>query len=262
LLRAGKVPVMAGAEGMGGAEAIVLRTYPFNEADLLITLFTREQGKVRGIAKSAMKSRKRFGGALEPMTYVRAQFTVKPRQELVRMDGFEIVASPLSSPVDYGRATALAFLAEVLDQLLPDQDPHDAVFRLTLATLEPLQAGAIWLPLTYFSLWVTRLMGWLSELDRCVECGGSLARGAYFHATRDGLFCGTHKRASATALSAESIQLAVEMLRKPLPAFAGIKLGREDGADLRRLLVQSLERHLERKLTTAAVLTRLKESVK
>jgi DNA repair protein RecO (recombination protein O) len=52
------------------------------------------------------------------------------------------------------------------------------------------------------------------------------------------------------------------MLRKPLPSFAGIKLGREDGADLRRLLVQSLERHLERKLTTAAVLTRLKESVK
>jgi DNA repair protein RecO (recombination protein O) len=137
---------------------------------------------------------------------------------------------------------------------LPDHDPHDAVFRLTLATLEPLQAGAIWLPLTYFSLWVTRLMGWLPELDRCVECGGSLARGAYFHATRDGLYCGTHKRASATALSAESIKLAVQMLRKPLPAFAGIKL--------RRLLVQSLERHMERKLTTAAVLTRLKESVK
>jgi hypothetical protein len=52
LLRARKVPVMAGAEGMGGAEAIVLRTYPFNEADLLITLFTREQGKVRGIRGS------------------------------------------------------------------------------------------------------------------------------------------------------------------------------------------------------------------
>lgn len=240
------------------AEAIVLRTYPYNEADLLITLFTRQQGKVRGIAKSAMKSRKRFGGALEPMTYVRAQFTEKPRQELVRMDGFEIVASPLSSPVDYARATALAFLAEVLDQLLPDHDPQDAVFRLTLATLEELQNGSIWLPITYFALWTTRLMGWLPELDRCVECGDSLAHGAYFHATRDGLYCLQHKRPSATSLSVESATLARQMLRKPLPALAEIVLGRNDAADLRRLLVQSLERHMERKLTTAAVLTRLK----
>jgi DNA repair protein RecO (recombination protein O) len=256
LLRAEKWQAMTAH----AAEAIVLRTYPYNEADLLITLFTRQQGKVRGIAKSAMRSRRRFGGALEPMTYVRAQFTEKPRQELVRMDGFEVVASPLSSPVDYARATALAFLSEVLDQLLPDHDPHDAVFRLTLATLEELQTGKIWLPLTYFSLWVTRLMGWLPELDRCVECGGPLTRGAYFHATRDGLFCVQHKRPSATALSAESLALARQMLRKPLPALTEKVLGRSEAADLRRLLVQSLERHMERKLTTAAVLTRLKDA--
>ena len=54
------------------SEAIVLRTYPLREADLLVTLFTRLEGKVRGVARSAKKSRRRFGGALEPLTYVRA----------------------------------------------------------------------------------------------------------------------------------------------------------------------------------------------
>jgi DNA repair protein RecO (recombination protein O) len=73
------------------AEAIVLRTWPIREADQIVALFTREFGKVKGVAKSAAKSRRRFGGALEPMTHVRASFVEKPRQELVRLDYFEIV---------------------------------------------------------------------------------------------------------------------------------------------------------------------------
>lgn len=43
-------------------EALVLRTWPFHEADLLVSLFTREHGKVKGIARHAMRSRRRFGG--------------------------------------------------------------------------------------------------------------------------------------------------------------------------------------------------------
>ncbi len=53
------------------SEAIVLRTYPLREADLLVTLFTRLEGKVRGVARAAKKSRKRLGGRLEPLTFVR-----------------------------------------------------------------------------------------------------------------------------------------------------------------------------------------------
>ena len=56
------------------SEAIVLRTYPMREADLLVTLFTRLEGKVRGVARSAKKSKRRFGGALEPLTYVRVYY--------------------------------------------------------------------------------------------------------------------------------------------------------------------------------------------
>ena len=71
-------------------EAIVLRTWPFHEADLLVSLFTRDQGRVKGVARHAMKSRKRFGGALEPATQVLAHYTERPGQELVRLDQFEI----------------------------------------------------------------------------------------------------------------------------------------------------------------------------
>src|SRR5258707_15561489 len=93
-------------------EAIVLRVWPFHEADLLVSLFTREQGRVKGVARHAMRSRRRFGGALEPMTHVRASYAERPKQELVRLDSFEILSSPLAKPVDYARTAALQFVAE------------------------------------------------------------------------------------------------------------------------------------------------------
>ncbi len=240
------------------AEAIVLRTWPFHEADLLVSFFTRDQGKVKGVARSAMKSRKRFGGALEPMTHVRASYAEKPRQDLVRLDAFEILSSPLSQPVDYGRTAGLQFVAEVLEDMLQDHDPQDAIFRLTLAVLEPMQVGRVWMPVTYFALWVTRLMGWMPELTHCVVCGRALRGGvAYYHALSDGLCCVEHRRSGGGVLSAESLALAERVFRSPVTAFTGEEWPRSRAVDLRRFVFGALERHVEHKLLAARALARL-----
>src|ERR1700727_1888041 len=120
------------------SEAIVLRTYPLREADLLVTLFTRQEGKVRGVARSAKKSKRRFGGALEPLTYVRVYYDDRARQDLARLDGCDVLESPLATEVSYARAVGLAHVAELLDELLPDHEPNDAVFRLALSVLHVL----------------------------------------------------------------------------------------------------------------------------
>lgn len=239
------------------SESIVLRTWPFQESDLLVSLFTRDLGKVRGIAKAALKSRKRFGGTLEPMTYVRADYSEKPRQELVRMDHFECLVSPLSQPVDYLRAATLAFYAEVLENVLPEHDPQDTIFRLTLSALEETRMENCWMPLTYFSLWITRLIGWLPVIDRCTECGDALKEAAYFHPLADGLSCAHHKRPNSSLLSRESLALAQRMLREPIRALGNEPWTRQRGQDLRRFLVRTLERHIERRLNSAATWSRL-----
>src|SRR6202161_4799659 len=141
------------------SEAIVLRTYPMREADLLVTLFTRLEGKVKGGARSAKKSRRRFGGALEPLTHVRVYYEDRERHELTRLDSCDVLQSPLSSAVDYSRALALGHVAELIDDLLPDREPNDAVFRLALAVLGHLTSGDIWMAVTYFDLWMVRLAG-------------------------------------------------------------------------------------------------------
>ncbi len=240
------------------SEAVVLRTWPVHEADLIVSVFTRDYGKLRGVAKSALKSRKRFGGALEPMTQARAWFAERPRQDLVRLDQLEIVRSPLSTPVDQTRLTVLSFFAEVLDEALPEHDPQETVFRLLVSVLEQTTVEQPWMPLTYFSLWLTRLMGLLPDVAHCTACGEALIPGEIsFNTHADGLFCAIHRNGNASSLSPDSWQLAQRMLRAPASAFAAETWPRRRGHDLRRFTWQSLERHLERKLRSAEALGRL-----
>jgi DNA repair protein RecO (recombination protein O) len=237
------------------SEAIVLRTYPLREADLLVTLFTRVEGKVRGVARSAKKSKRRFGGALEPMTYVRAFYDVRERQELARLDACEVLESPMASKVSYARAVALGHLAELLDELLPDREANDAIFRLTLSVLHVLTGPEVWMAVTYFDLWLTRLVGFLPELTECIVCGRSLSGGrAYFHALADGLMCPEDKRLASSEISTESRMLAAQMLRSPVESFSGMPWPKAQGADLRKFLIQILQRHIEKKLVTAGML--------
>ena len=237
----------------------MLRTWPVHEADLLVSLFTREAGKLRGIAKSGAKSRRRFGGALEPMTHVVADYVTRPRQELVRLESFEILHSPLAEPADYERAAALAFYAEVLDTMLPDYDPQDATFRLLLHVLEQTHVGAIWLPVTYFALWMVRLMGWMPDFRRCAMCMRSLGplESAWWQPHTDGLLCEEHKRPESFPMSAASRQLAEQLFRQPPEHFAGEPWPRTRAADLRRFAMHALERHAEQRLESVRALARL-----
>jgi|SRR5579864_5840194 len=246
------------------SEAIVVRTYPFRESDLLVTLFTRNEGKVRGVARAAKKSRRRFGGALEPLTYVKVTYEDRERQELVRLDACEVLESPLATEVSYPRAVALGHVAELLDELLPDREANDAVFRLALSVLAQLKGQEFWPAVTYFDLWMARLMGYLPDLTECLSCGSVLnGSRAYFHALADGLMCPEHKRLASSEMSAESRVLAAQMLRVPLSKLSATSATdpststKSPAADLRKFLLQTLERHIEKKLVTRGMLDKI-----
>jgi DNA repair protein RecO (recombination protein O) len=121
-----------------------------------------------------------------------------------------------------------------------------------------LKADSIWLPLTYFDLWTVRLIGLLPDLNACVMCGRVLnGSRAYFHPLADGLLCADDKRLASTEICADSRAVAVEIFRLPLNRLDRTNWARSRGADLRRFLAQRIERHIERKLVTAAMLERV-----
>jgi DNA repair protein RecO (recombination protein O) len=245
------------------SEALVLRTYPLKEADLVVSFLTRDQGKLRGVAKRARRPKSSFGAGLERLSHVRMAYFQRETRELVSLDSCELIQSQFSLVSDYWTSVALDYFAEVSDQLLPSAEPGEKFFRLLLAVLESLQApaaGKAWRAVTYFSLWALRLSGWLPELHVCLGCGSLLddpenPQRAFFTRGQAGLMCSHCRRSAGAAssweLSAASRALAAEMLRKPVAGLPPMEWSQATVGDLRRFLVQQIEAHAERKLYTA-----------
>jgi DNA repair protein RecO (recombination protein O) len=153
---------------------------------------------------------------------------------------------------------ALGHVAELLDELSPDREANDAVFRLSLSVLAQLTTGEFWLPVTYFDIWMARLMGYLPDISECLTCGRVLnGSRAYFHALADGLVCQEHKLLASSEMSAGSRKLAAQMLTAPLSKLRASAVPDSTGADLRKFLLQTLERHIEKKLVTRSMLERV-----
>ena len=120
---------------------------------------TRDRGKKRGVAKNARQSRRRFGGALEPLTYGRVGYMERERRELVSLHYVEVLRSPLSA-VDGEALGYVSYFAELIDEWAPDADPNETLFRLGVSMVEAIAAGVPIQPLArYFEYWVLRLQG-------------------------------------------------------------------------------------------------------
>ncbi len=206
------------------SESFILRTYPFREADLVVSFFTRDQGKLRGVARRARRPKSSFGSGLERLSHASVSYYQKENRELVSLNSCELLHSQFALASTYDASVALDYMAEISDQLLPDGEVNERHFRLLIAVLEHLRAqGSVWQAATYFLLWAVRLAGFLPEMR----------------------------------LSAESREIAEEMLVRPVSQMAHREWTKDAAADLRRSLVHSVEEHVERKLLTPAVLEAL-----
>ena len=145
----------------------------------------------------------------------------------------------------------------MLEELLPEQAPDDAVFRLALAATGEMKLGRVWLPVVYFALWISRLMGWMPALGHCAACGVDLRGGVvWWSATVDGVLCVDDRRRDSAVLSAASIAEAQRIFRTPIEELAKEEWPRGRVADLRSFAIALLERHLDRRIRSARVLER------
>ena len=153
------------------SEALVLRTYPLKEADLVVSFLTRDQGKLRGVAKRARRPKSSFGAGLERLSYVRMSYFQRETRELVNLDSCELIRSQFDLVSDYRTGVALDYFAEVSEQLLPAAEPSEKFFRLLLAVLDYLRPagegeGRAWCAVTYFSLVGGAALGMVAGIAR------------------------------------------------------------------------------------------------
>ena len=140
-------------------DALILRTYKLGESDRIVVFLTRDRGKKRGVAKNARQSRRRFGGALEPLTYGRVGYLERERRDLVRLDYVEPVRSPMTV-IDGESLGYVEYFAELIDEWAQEADPNETLFRLGASMVDAMAARVPIDPLArYFEYWLLRLQG-------------------------------------------------------------------------------------------------------
>ena len=143
-------------------DALILRTYKLGESDRIVVFLTRDRGKKRGVAKNARQSRRRFGGALEPLTLGRVGYVERERRDLVHLQYVEPLRSPMAvvAPADDVALGYVGYFAELIDEWAQESDPNETLFRLGASMVDALAAGIAVEPLArYFEYWLLRLQG-------------------------------------------------------------------------------------------------------
>jgi DNA repair protein RecO (recombination protein O) len=157
-------------------EAYVLRTQELGETDLIVSLFARHHGKVRGVARAARKSRRRFGGLLEPLTRVSVGWIEKPGRDLQSIDSMEGLRSFATMQSDPAVQAACAVVSEVTEVFAREGQRDEKAFKLIGAILGALESGCDpWVTVRYFEYWMLHVHGLLPDLTACSECGRSLS---------------------------------------------------------------------------------------
>jgi DNA repair protein RecO (recombination protein O) len=232
-------------------EALVLRSHRLGETSLIVTLYTRDYGLLRCVAKGARGPKSRFGASLEPGVRVSVVVYRKLTRDLQLLSKADIVAywPPLwEDPDRFARAGAvLEFLERAAYGESGDPELIDLAAE-TLAAMSEAPIPALEPMLRAFEIQACRRLGYAPELASCLECRKPLAQGGLFHPLKGGLLCGEPcgDDGGAFRLSERARKTLLALAGHPLSSLAGWAMGRYPGAEVSRALERFLTAHLER----------------
>ncbi len=171
-------------------DAVVLRHNDYGEADRLLTLYTRQLGKTRAIAKGARKIASRKAGHIEPFTHVRLQLA-KGRDTLIVTQA-DTVDAYLSLRDDLILTSQASYVLELLDRFTyEDETENSAIFRLLTDTLSRLSSDLDpWLVIRYYEIRLLDHLGFRPQLFECANCGREIQpQDQFFSFSAGGVIC-------------------------------------------------------------------------
>ncbi len=186
------------------ALGIVIRSVDFSETSKVVTLFTREYGKLGAMAKGARRAKGSFEGSLDVLSVCRIGVIRKPSADLDLLTEARLEERFAGLGRDLQALYAGFFAAELLDALTQPHDPHPALFDAATAALRTLDRGTPpWLGATAFALAALGEIGYGLALDACCGCGAPAdddvraGIAPAFAANHGGLLCGHCRRGQA-----------------------------------------------------------------
>ncbi len=233
------------------ADAVVLRRLDYGEADRILTLLTREHGKLAAIAKGSRRAKARSGSSLD--LFARSQMMLAKGRNLDVVAQAERRGDVRNISGDLRRTAYAGLVAEVADKVLEERHPVDDVFELVVGTIERLNAperspraeGA------WFVMRILDVLGYQPQLLSCASCGEALPEAAaWFSPLLGGVLCrrcGAHDQAGSP-VSVNGLKVLRVMAAGDGVLYDRLRLSTELLQEVEAALEAQLEYHLDRRL--------------
>ena len=229
---------------------VVLRTYKLREADKIVVIHTKDNGKVRAVAKGVRKTKSKFGARLEPMSHVNLLLYRGRELDIVSQADAVEPLSPMLSSLD--RASQGLAALEAVDQLSLEREPNPQLYRMLVGVLRTIarQPGPLVVPAFYWKLLANE--GFRPELDSCVRCSGTEPEVAFvaFDLDEGGVLCRSCRSGLAITPG------ALGLMRDILGGRLNDALAQEESPlthEVASLATRALEYHIERRLRAVAM---------
>jgi DNA repair protein RecO (recombination protein O) len=240
--------------------AIVVRTVDYGESDRVVTLLSRDRGKLSAIARGARKSRRRFGAGLGLFGIGEAGLSGRPGAELETLESFDVTRGFPHLPLDVAKLAHASYACELSRELVPPHQPEPALFDLLVALLAHLDAETPRAEtLRVFELKVLETVGLRPALDRCGRCGdpaGLDEAGQVFDVRRGGVVCGPC-HGDGPALGGEARRALVRAQDLELDGASALEITPAVNAVCRTALAALITDHLGRPLKTVEFIAKL-----
>lgn len=233
--------------------AFVLGAVDLRESDRLLTLLTRDLGKLSAVARGARTSRKRFGGALEPFALIEVVVGQgRGREGLFNLAEATLIEAHAGLSTDLERLGAAAFVIELAREVTPEHEPDLRLFGVVaeaLGLLAHAPAGACRALAVAAALRVLACAGLALSASRCNACGRPVPSGrkAHFDPRRGGIVC-TPCGAGPILLTAAAVRALAELESATLVESALASIPNPALLEVETALGSFLEQHLSRPL--------------
>jgi DNA repair protein RecO (recombination protein O) len=244
-------------------EAIILRTSDYGESDRLVTFYTRSSGKLKGVAKGARRSRKRFVHAFEPGSLV--ELTYRERRSLIWIEGCKLLEPHLALRTEVQRWGYAALISEIMVELVPEGEPQEELFSLFKETLSRLSEDRDLLNVVLlFFIKFLDLMGYLPALEICSFCHGPLTKGTRWgwQIHEGTLICHKHRPVPEGYLMLDlgTLKLIEQVRQLPLDKMWRLHVGQDRKEPFLEALLQWVRAQIRKDLKSSELLRQVQSA--
>lgn len=231
-------------------EAVILKGWRFRETSKILSIYTKDRGKLRVIVKGAMGPKSKFKGCLETLSHIHIVYYHKATRDLQLISQVDLRDPHLYLLGNFERTTLSMAIAELVEKGVVGEEPFPQIFNLLVRSLDALNRGSGFLEgyVWYFESHFIDLMGYKPTWDCCLECKNSLGlEGGFFQPESGGLLCNQCGRGNKGGLniSSETLEILYWIQKAELGDAGFLNPSNSQKAEIRKMFDLYFRSHIE-----------------